>query len=144
MKIAVMLLVLMGLSASMAAAQQQQPQPQPSRQQVITPLPPGAVSLESCAWKATRGTFDADIRVKNHTNLKLAKTRLFLTFIDGSGEKMQGLMDMVGSDVSAIPGIPWTGKWLHGTFPVSIKSMSCGIVGVKFQGYPNVIFSAVK
>ncbi len=133
-----MVLAVLAFAGSPAQAQQQQQQP------VVTPLPAGAVTLESCSWKARSGAFDADIRVKNHTNLKIAKTRFLITFIDKDNEAVQGYADMTGSSVQLAPGMPLIGKWAHGTFPVSMKTIACGLVGVKFQGYPNVIFSAVK
>jgi hypothetical protein len=40
--------------------------------------------------------------------------------------------------------MPMTGRWTHGTFPLSMKTMRCSLVGVKFKGYPDVIFSNVK
>lgn len=136
-RIAFLALLALLFSGSPAPAQQQ---PQP----VITALPSGAVTIESCAWKEHAGTFDADIRVKNHTNLKIAKTRFLLTFINTYGETVQGFADMAGNNVALVPGMPLTGKWSHGTFPASLKNIACGLVGVKFQGYPNVIFSTMK
>lgn len=111
---------------------------------VITPLPPGAVSIESCKWKATPGAFDADIRLKDHTNLKIAKARFLITFINVYGESVQGYADMTGSTVALAPGMPLLGKWNHGTFPMSMKNIRCALVGIKFEGYPDVIFSTVK
>lgn len=128
--------LLSGSAAALAQQQQQQP--------VITTLPAGAVAIQSCAWKAAPGAFAADIRIKNYTNLKVAKTRLLLTFIDKAGEAVQGYADMVGTRVALVPGMPLMGKWQHGTFPTSMKTIACGLVGVKFSGYPNVIFSALK
>ena len=135
--ISVLTLLALLFPGSFASAQQE---PAP----VITALPGGAVTIESCKWKATTGTFDADIRLKNHTNLKIEKTRLFLTFINSYGETVQGYADMVGNTVALLPSMGLTGKWAHGRFPMSLKNIACGLVGVKFQGYPNVIFSAVK
>jgi hypothetical protein len=131
----ILCLAASGLANSPARAQQQP---------VITPLPVGAVTIQSCSWKARNGAFDADIRVKNHTNLAIAKTRFLLTFIDTYGEVVQGYADMSGNSVSLAPGMPLSGKWTRGVFPLSMKTIACGLVGVKFKGYPNVIFSAVK
>lgn len=111
---------------------------------VITPLPPDAVTLTSCNWDAKSTTFDADINVRNHTNLPIGKVRLLLTFVNRQGESVNAYADMVGSSVALVKGVPMTGRWTHGTFPLSMKTMRCALVGVKFQGYPNVIFSAVK
>lgn len=110
----------------------------------IVPLPPGAVSIQSCHWTATRASFDADIKVKDHTNLKIAKSRFLLTFIDAYGEKVQAYADMVNDNVALVPGMPMTGRWVRGTFPLGIKTMTCALVGVKFNGYPDVVFSALK
>lgn len=126
------------LAAQMPAAAQTAAAP------AIVPLPAGAVSIQSCNWKATRSSFDADIRLRDHTNLKVAKSRFLLTFIDGYGEKVQAYADMVGTNVSLVPGMPMIGRWTRGTFPLGIKTIACALVGVKFNGYPNVIFSAVK
>lgn len=110
----------------------------------IVPLPAGAVSIQSCSWKATRAAFDAEIKLKDHTNLKIAKSRFLLTFIDAYGEKVQAYADMAGDKVSLAPGVPMAGRWVRGTFPLGIKVMTCALMGVKFNGYPDVIFSALK
>ncbi len=117
---------------------------QPPAKPVVTALPAGAVTLQSCSWKGKTGKFDADIRITNHTNQKIAKSRLLLTFVDTSGEALQGYFDMQGKDVMPAPGVPMTGKWVHGVFPTSMRTMGCTLVGVKFQGYPNVIYSTIK
>lgn len=130
--------LLCALCAQQARAQQAQPAP------AITQLPAGAVTLQSCAWKAKSTAFDADIRIKNHTNLPVAKVRLLLTLIDKAGEQVQAYADMTGNAVTLAGGVPMAGRWTKGAFPLSMKTMRCALVGVKFQGYPNVIFSAVK
>ncbi len=111
---------------------------------VITPLPAGAVTLESCNWNAKSTAFDADIRLKDHTNLPIEKARLLLTFVNTQGETVKAYADMAGSAVTLAKGVPMTGRWSHGTFPLSMKTMQCALIGVKFRGYPNVIFSAVQ
>jgi hypothetical protein len=111
---------------------------------VITPLPAGAVTLQACSWNAKSTAFDADVRIANHTNLPVDKVRLLLTFVNRAGEVVKAYADMKGSSVSLVPGVPMAGRWTRGTFPLSMKTMRCSLVGVKFQGYPNVIFSALK
>lgn len=128
-------LLLAALTAPTAA-----PSPAP----VITALPAGAVTLQSCKWNAASTAFDADIRLANHTNLPVEKARLLLTFVNKSGETVQAYADMVGKNISLVNSIPMTGRWTHGTFPLSMKTMRCALVGVKFRGYPDVIFSNVK
>ncbi len=113
-------------------------------QPIITALPDGAVTIQSCDWKAKSTAFDADIRINDHTNLPVVKTRLLLTFVDRAGESVQAYADMVGRSVALAPGLPMNGRWTHGAFPLSMKNMRCAIVGVKFLGYPNVIFATVK
>jgi|GEM_PF-4851873 len=131
------LLALMSFAGAPAPAQQQV-------QPVITALPHNAVTIQSCNWKTTYNSFDADIRLKDNTNLKIAKSRLLLTFTNDYGENVSAYADMDGGSVTPAPGMKLMGKWLHGTFPMNLKNISCALVGVKFVGYPNVIFSAVN
>ena len=110
----------------------------------VVPLPSGAVTIEACHWNATARSFDTDIRLADHTNLPIAKARLLLTYISREGESVSSYVDMVGSQISTVSGMPIAGAWRHSVFPGDLQTLRCGLVGVKFAGYPNVIYSAVR
>ena len=111
---------------------------------VTVPLPSGAVTIESCRWTGTDRTFNTDIKLADHTNLKIAKARLLLTYISKYGETVSSFVDMTGALIRPVDGMPPEGTWKKGIFPRDLQTLRCGLVGVKFEGYPNVIYSALK
>lgn len=136
MKIAALAALLLAASSGIAGAAPEN--------RVVVDLPQGAVSIDSCRWKATRTSFDTDIRLKDHTNLKIAKARLLLNYVDTYGESVQSYVDMVGTTIAPASGLAPTGKWQRGVFPTDLRTLQCTLVGVKFEGYPNVIYSTMK
>ena len=128
--------VLVLLAGAAAPAQQAGP--------LIQPLPSGAVTIQSCDWRVAKGAFVANFKVRDMTNLPVAKSRILVTFVNSYSETAQGYVDLVGKSAAFAPGMKLTGKWAHGTFPDDLRKVSCSLAGVKFQGYPNVIYSAVE
>lgn len=112
--------------------------------EIIQQLPSGAVTIQSCNWSVRHGAFVANFKLRDHTNLPVAKTRILVTFVNAYGETAQGYVDMTDNSVEFAPGMKMTGKWSHGTFPDDLRSVSCTLTGVKFTGYPNVIYSALE
>lgn len=110
----------------------------------VVPMPAGAVTIETCHWSGNAQHFTTDIKLANHTNLKVAKARLLLTFTSNEGETVSSYVDMVGDEISQADGMTPVGTWKHSVFPRDLQMLRCGLIGVKFQGYPNVIYSAVK
>lgn len=131
----VLLTAVLGLWAGAAAPAQQAP--------LIQPLPPGAVSITSCDWRVAHGALVTNFKIRDHTNLPVAKSRILVTFVNGYGESAQAYVDMAGAKVTFAPGMKLTGKWAHGTFPDDLRSVRCTLAGVKFIGYPDVIYSAL-
>lgn len=131
----VLLTAVLALWAGAAAPAQQAP--------LIQPLPPGAVRIKACDWRVSHGAFVTNFKISDRTNLPVAKSRILLTFVNGYGESAQAYVDMTGSKVEFAPGMKMTGKWTHGTFPDDLRSVQCTLAGVKFAGYPNVIYSAL-
>ncbi len=111
---------------------------------IVVPMPAGAVTIETCHWSGNDRHFTTDIKLADHTNLKIAKARLLLTFTSSEGETVSSYVDMVGDVVQPAQGVPPVGTWKRSAFPRDLQTLRCGLVGVKFQGYPNVIYSAVK
>jgi len=112
--------------------------------EIVVPMPVGAVTIETCHWSGDSRHFATDIKLADHTNLKVAKARLLLQFTSTEGETVSSYVDMVDGVVQQAEGMPPVGTWHRSVFPRDLQTLRCGLIGVKFQGYPNVIYSAVK
>ncbi len=137
-------IAVIALAVALAGSLTSVPARAASGAQTVVPMPPGAVTIERCHWAGSDRHFTADIKLADHTNYKIAKARLLLTFTSAEGETVSSYVDMMGDAISPADGMPPVGTWKHSVFPRDLQTLRCGLVGVKFQGYPNVIYSAVK
>lgn len=135
---------ILALAAALAGSLTSVPVRAASASPVVVPMPAGAVTIQTCHWSGNDRHFTTNVKLADHTNLKIAKARLLLTFTSTEGETVSSYVDMTGDVIAQADGMPPVGTWRRSVFPRDLQTLRCGLVGVKFQGYPNVIYSAVK